>query len=86
MEQLWRPDPEAARRTQIADFARWLATHRAVPVAELDYAPLHRWSVENLADFWSAAAEYLGVRFSAPAVRVLGDAQMPGAQWFPAPG
>ncbi len=83
VEQLWRPDPEAARRTQIADFARWLATHRAVPVAELDYAPLHRWSVENLADFWSAAAEYLGVRFSAPAVRVLGDAQMPGAQWFP---
>ena len=82
-EQLWRPDPEVARRTQIADFARWLATHRGVPVAELDYAPLHRWSVENLADFWSAAAEYLGVRFSAPAVRVLADARMPGAQWFP---
>ncbi|GAB3266598.1 acetoacetate--CoA ligase [Kineosporia babensis] len=82
-EALWIPDPETARNTQVADFARWLTRHRGVTIDELDYAALHRWSVENLEEFWSAAAEYLGVRFSAPAVRVLPNAEMPGTQWFP---
>ncbi|MCE0539981.1 acetoacetate--CoA ligase [Kineosporia rhizophila] len=82
-EALWSPDPQAARSSQIAAFTRWLEPHRGVTIGDLDYPVLHRWSVENLEEFWSAAAEYLGVRFSAPAVRVLPDAAMPGAQWFP---
>ncbi|GLY31301.1 acetoacetate--CoA ligase [Kineosporia sp. NBRC 101731] len=81
--QLWRPDADTARHTQIADFTRWLATHRQVQLDELDYSALHRWSVEHLEDFWSAAAEYLGVRFGVQPEQVLGDATMPGAQWFP---
>ena len=82
-EVLWTPDPEQARRTAIADFARWLGEHRGVPMDELDYAALHEWSVRDLDGFWSAAAEYLGVIFRDPPSATLGSREMPGAQWFP---
>ena len=54
---LWAPDPETARGTRIAGFARWVQEHRGVDVDELDYAGLHDWSVRDLDGFWSAVAE-----------------------------
>ncbi|MBT0767578.1 acetoacetate--CoA ligase [Kineosporia sp. J2-2] len=83
VNRLWTPDPDTARATQIADFARWLTVHRQVTLDELDYAALHRWSVREPGEFWSAAAEYLGVRFGTPATQPLASSGMPGAQWFP---
>ena len=46
-----------------------------------DYAALWRWSVDDLEGFWAAIWE----RFEAggPFGRVLADASMPGAEWFP---
>ncbi|GAA4691402.1 acetoacetate--CoA ligase [Pseudonocardia yuanmonensis] len=81
-EVLWSPPhPEA---TAIAAFARWLREARGVPLrSETDYTELHRWSVEDPAIFWAAAAEYLGVMFREPASAVLGSRAMPGAEWFP---
>jgi acetoacetyl-CoA synthetase len=76
-EILYTPDPEVAESTRIAEFAR------SVGRDPLDYAALHRWSVTDPAEFWGAAAEFLGVRFSAGPTTVLGSRQMPGAQWFP---
>jgi acetoacetyl-CoA synthetase len=67
----------------MASFARWVRENRGVDVAELDYAGLHAWSVHDLAGFWSAVAEYLGVRFTDPPAATLGLDSMPGAQWFP---
>ena len=82
-EVLWTPDPDLARETAIADFARWVGEHRGVKLDELDYAALHEWSVGELDGFWSAAAEYLGVIFRDPPTATLGSRDMPGAQWFP---
>ncbi len=80
---LWRPEPDTARASRVAGFARWLREHRDLDVDELDYAGLHEWSVRDLDGFWSAVAEYLGVIFHDPPAATLGRREMPGAQWFP---
>jgi acetoacetyl-CoA synthetase len=58
-----------------------LASHRGVVVA--DYDALWRWSVADLAGFWGAFAEFVGVRFHTPPQRVLTGATMPHTRWFP---
>jgi acetoacetyl-CoA synthetase len=82
-EVLWTPDPQRARQSAIADFARWVREHRDVELDELDYAGLHAWSVRDLDGFWSAVAERLGVLFRDPPTATLGAPEMPGTQWFP---
>jgi acetoacetyl-CoA synthetase len=78
---LWRPDPERVEASRMARFRGWLAAERGVDLA--DYQALWEWSTTNLEDFWGALVEFLGVRFHSPYERVLGSADMPGAQWFP---
>ena len=82
-EILWKPEPTTARSSSLAKFARFVGERRGVSVDELDYSSLHAWSVCNLDAFWSAAAEFLGVRFHAPPITTLVSARMPGAEWFP---
>ncbi len=62
-EILWTPEPTTARASSLAKFARFARERRGVSVAELDYSSLHAWSVRDPDAFWSAAAEFLGVRF-----------------------
>jgi len=54
------------------------ATGRSLP----DYDALHAWSVEDVARFWRFYAEDAGIRFDAPASRILSDDPMPHARWF----
>jgi acetoacetyl-CoA synthetase len=76
---LWTPDP---RHTgPLAEFTAWVREHRGVDAP--DYAALHTWSVTDLEGFWSAVAEFLGVRFHDRPTAVLGRREMPGAEWFP---
>jgi acetoacetyl-CoA synthetase len=82
-EVLWKPEPTTARASSLAKFARFARERRGVSVAELDYSSLHAWSVRDLDAFWSAAAEFLDVRFHTPPTGTLASAGMPGAEWFP---
>jgi acetoacetyl-CoA synthetase len=82
-EVLWTPQPATARTSSLAEFARFARERRRVAVDELDYASLHAWSVRDLDAFWSAAAEFLGVRFHTRPVATLASATMPGVEWFP---
>ena len=82
-EVLWTPDPARSSASAIAAFARFVRERRGVEVADSDYAALHAWSVRDLAGFWSAAAEFLGVRFRDAPTAALGSDQMPGTEWFP---
>ena len=66
--------------TEIGRFLRWLERERGL--AFDGYDALHRWSVDDLEGFWSAVAEFYGVRFATPPERVLGRRDMPG-EWFP---
>ncbi len=78
---LWQPDSATVARSRMAAFRGWLAPTHGVSVA--DYDALWRWSVADLEGFWGAFVEFAGVRFHAAPQRVLADASMPGAQWFP---
>jgi acetoacetyl-CoA synthetase len=76
---LWAPDP--AHSGPMTDFMAAVRESRGVDLP--DYAALHAWSVGDLDAFWSAAAEFLGVRWHARPTAVLGSRSMPGAEWFP---
>lgn len=80
-ELLWTPSPERVEHANITDFVRWLRRERGLEFA--DYAALWRWSVDDLEAFWGACWDYFGVLASAPYERVLAQAEMPGAKWFP---
>ena len=78
---LWQPDPATVARSRMAAFREWLGSTRGEQLA--DYDALWCWSVADLEGFWGAFVEFAGVRFHAVPQRVLADALMPGAQWFP---
>ena len=80
---LWTPHPRSAADSAVAGFARFVRSRLGVAVSDTDYSALHAWSVRDIGAFWSAVAEYLGVRFHDHAERALGAADMPGAEWFP---
>jgi acetoacetyl-CoA synthetase len=70
---LWEPPAALRERSHMARF-----------VAELgcaDYHALWRWSVEDLEAFWAAIWQRFEVGGGFD--RVLADASMPGAVWFP---
>jgi acetoacetyl-CoA synthetase len=77
---LFTPSPEAIAASQLTLFARRLAPETLPPG---DYGALHAWSIEHLAAFWLAIAEFYDVRFSARGASVLQNPNLPGARWFP---
>jgi acetoacetyl-CoA synthetase len=76
---LWVPDPDHSG--PITEFTAAVRESRGIDLP--DYAALHAWSVDDLDGFWSAAAEFLGVRWRDAPTAVLGSRAMPGAEWFP---
>ncbi|MFZ3593183.1 acetoacetate--CoA ligase [Streptomyces sp. BH104] len=79
---LWQPDRQQIADAQITRFQAWAAEHHGAP-ADGGYEALHRWSVTELETFWKAVTEWFDVRFTHPYTRVLGNRDMPGAEWFP---
>ncbi|AGP60108.1 acetoacetate--CoA ligase [Streptomyces rapamycinicus] len=85
---LWQPGADRIARSRLTAFHAWAAERHGAPAPGPDdptasYAALHRWSVTELETFWRAVAEWFEVRFTTPYERVLADATMPGARWFP---
>ncbi len=78
---LWEPSAAFAQRSAMRAYMDWLAAEHGV--AATTYDELWRWSVADIAAFWSSIAEYFDVRFHALPSAVLGSRAMPGAQWFP---
>src|SRR3954452_10984276 len=73
-ELLWQPSPERVERATLTRFAR----ERGLPE---DYGALWRWSVDNLDEFWAAIWDFFSIDGSYE--KVLGNREMPGAEWFP---
>jgi acetoacetyl-CoA synthetase len=80
-EILWTPSPERVQRATITRYQAWLAQTRGLRLER--YEDLWRWSVENIDEFWSSIVEFFEVRFEESPSAVLGNREMPGAQWFP---
>jgi acetoacetyl-CoA synthetase len=77
----WQPSAAAIRAAKITAFTEWLAAERGRHFT--DYDALWRWSVDDLEGFWGAVWDYFAIPSATPRSRVLADACMPGAQWFP---
>ena len=80
-EPLWRPNPERIERAGITRFLRWLERERGRRID--GYEALWQWSVDDLEGFWAAIWDFCGVISHTPYERVLGEREMPHAQWFP---
>ena len=78
---LWTPPPDVRERTRIGAYLSWLEAKRGLAFA--GYDDLHRWSIDDLAGFWSSVWEHFDVRSSTDPGPALADASMPGARWFP---
>ena len=77
----WQPSAAMIRAAKITGFTDWLAAERGLKFA--DYDALWRWSVEDLEGFWGAVWDYFAIPAATSRTRVLAEAHMPGAQWFP---
>ncbi|MGD9249393.1 MAG: AMP-binding protein, partial [Desulfobacteraceae bacterium] len=78
---LWKPSVERVQSSNMYDFMQMI-NERYSKTFE-SYPDLHRWSVDNISQFWEAIWEYIQVIASKPYVWVVDDPQkMPGAKWF----
>jgi acetoacetyl-CoA synthetase len=75
----WEPTERDIADARVTDFARFVQQRTGTPMT--DYQALWRWSVDDPAAFWGALWEYF--ELGDPPVRVLENAVMPGARWFP---
>jgi acetoacetyl-CoA synthetase len=78
---LWTPPPNVRETTEIGRYLAWLERERGLTFA--DYEALWRWSVDDLAGFWSSIWEFFEVKSHAPFETALASDAMPGASWFP---
>jgi acetoacetyl-CoA synthetase len=80
-EILWEPGAERTASAQITRFMQRVRDEHDPAV--MDYAGLHRFSVESPRSFWSLVWDFCAVR-GRPGDTVLTDGDhMPGAHWFP---
>ncbi len=80
-DPIWTPDPTEAAASRLERFRAMVNERHGLQLA--DYAALQRWSVEELEAFWAAVWDFFDVQSDVRPTQVLGDAAMPGAQWFP---
>ena len=77
----WTPDQATVDGANVTRFLTWLAeTGRG------EYTGYHElWakSVEDLEWFWDAVWHFFDVQAATAPTAILGDRDMPGAQWFP---
>ena len=78
---LWQPSPAMVESSRLSEYMRWLQAERGLSFD--DYEALHRWSVEELDEFWASIWEFFGVQADGDPSPVLGSREMPGAEWFP---
>ena len=78
--QLWEPSEDFKQNARISDYMAWLKSEKGLTFD--DYNGLWEWSVTDVEVFWASVWVYCGVEASRPYERVLGNREMPGAEWF----
>ncbi|HET6910220.1 MAG TPA: acetoacetate--CoA ligase [Mycobacteriales bacterium] len=79
-ELLWAPSEERRASSRMRSFAQWAQarTGRALD----DYDELLAWSLDEVEEFWSAFAEWYGVKWHLDPSATVTDLRMPGTEWF----
>jgi acetoacetyl-CoA synthetase len=83
---MWQPTEDNLRGARLTSFERHVRERRGVALRERDYRALHRWSIDDLPDFWEALVEFFEVELDPPARAALEYRAMPGTRWFPGAG
>jgi acetoacetyl-CoA synthetase len=79
---LWQPSEERIKNTNMSRFISFVNQRFSKDFN--DYPGLYDWSVNNIADFWGTAWDFLGIKASRKYDKVIeDDKKMPGANWFP---
>ena len=80
-ELLWKPSEERIKKTNMYRFMNFI--NETYNQNFNEYAPLYRWSIENISEFWAAFWKFTDVIHSKPYEQVVDDVtKMPGANWF----
>ena len=77
---LWQPSKSAIAQSQMAQFAEQAGVVAAA--SDVEYSQLWQWSVDNRQQFWKEIWQQFEIIGEMGDV-VLGQDEMPGAQWFP---
>ena len=81
-KKLWSPTHETVKNSLLSQFTSEVADQGAVSFK--DYDALHKWSVENPADFWDAYWDFAELKASRKGDIAVKDLdRFPGASWFP---
>lgn len=80
-EILWQPSADTIANARMTNFLQHANQQHQLGMA--NYADLHRWSVEQSADFWSLLWDYFDVIGERGKTVVEQPEKMPGAKWFP---
>jgi acetoacetyl-CoA synthetase len=78
---LWMPAADALERTKMGRLLRRVEQRYGVALG--DYDGFWRWSVENVAAFYTELADFSDVRFDTPPETALTSLRVPDAEWFP---
>src|SRR5690554_6396056 len=78
---VWTPDQDTLTDSRMGQFKIWLEQQGFGPFA--GYHARHQWSITELETFWQKVWDYCGLVCETPDKRVLGNREMPGAEWFP---
>lgn len=77
---LWKPSEESIKKTEMTFFTNWLS--RKTGINFPDYKSLHKWSIENIEEFWESFMEFTGILYSDTYQQILDKRTMPGTRWF----
>jgi len=80
-QPIWTPSEERRKSTNIFNFMKRVNEKHGLDLKE--YEELHKWSVENLEEFWAEMWDVSGIIASRKYDTVIDDEnKMPGAKWF----
>jgi acetoacetyl-CoA synthetase len=80
---LWSPSEEDLTESGMAHFINFVNETYHLDLPLDDYAQVHTWSIENLADFWDSIAAFAHINFTTTANTPLEDRGVEFSQWFP---
>ncbi len=79
---LWEPTEEDVKNANMTRFMEFVNQRHGKKFD--NYADLHKWSIENIPDFWADMWEFGDIVHSRGFDRVVDDLdKMPGSRWFP---
>ena len=78
---LWQPNEQRIKSSNMFRFMNEVNEKYSKNFS--DYNALHKWSIENIADFWEFMWDFADIKASKPYDQVVDDLiKMPGANWF----